>query len=337
MKLFAAVLASALFAVPAFSQGETRVPPPPPLPADEPAPDEETRRKIDALIGKLSSEDWDERAAAEKELEAIGRPAASALKNAMETAADPEVKVRAKRLLQKLGGANPSAELSDEQLEELLETLRSQDGVSWYGRNTKPYFYLYQLYERQEFSNALKDPKFAPRLAKSLGDESGNLKRNAAFLLGDMGNPDVAKDVIGLLKDSEPMTRAVAVYAAGRIGNAAVVDDVIKALLDEDKLVRQAAAAALEQLPSAASIEPLLTAMKDDDARIRFHAWYSLRSLTGQYFRFNAWSSAESRSAAVGQYAEWWSKNRSGFTPKPPRKPEKVSMEPGGARATEAK
>jgi len=311
----------------ALSAAAQDAPPPPPVP--EPAADAETQKKIDALIVKLGSDDWDERSEAEKELETLGKVAVPSLRKAMETAEDPEVKVRAKRVLQKLGGIETPTELDDSAFEELLDSLRAQDGVSWYRRNSKPYFYMYQLYERQDFANALKDPKFAPRLAKALDDSNGNLKRNIAWLLGEIGNPEVAVDVISLLKDSEPLTRAVALYAAGKLGNVAVAGDVVKALVDEDSLVRQSAAAALENLPTPDAIEPLLTALKDEDAKIRFHAYFSLRSLTGQKIRFNAWSDADSRAEGVKQFDEWWSKNKAGFKPLLPKKVEKEKDDEG--------
>lgn len=310
-----------------------------PPPPEEPAVDAETQKKIDGLIEKLASEDWDERAEAEKGLEEIGRPAVASLRKAMETATDPEVKVRAKRVLQKLGGIEVSADLTEEQFNDLLDVLRAQDGVSWYRRQAKPYFYMYQLSERKEFSAALKDAKFAPRLAKALDDASGPLKRNACYLLGDIGNADVAPEVAALLKDEEALTRAVALHTLMRLGNAKVAMDVIKALSDADPLARQTAAMALEALPVAEAIEPLLALLKDEgsDATIRFHAAYSLRSLTGQNFRYNAYGSQAQQAAAVKRFEEWWGKNKAGFVPKPPRKVEKESIEPEEERVIRIK
>jgi hypothetical protein len=329
------LLAISLCAVLAASLSLRAEEAPPPVPVPDSGGGDD--KKIGELIEKLGSSDWDERAAAEKELEGIGKPAAEALKKAMDGADDPEVKVRAKRLLQKMG-ALQGAEMTDEQFEEMLELLRSQDGVAWYSSSPKPYFYLYQLNEKPEWSEALKGKKLAPRLAKALSDESGNLKRNVCYLLGEMSAPEVAPQVAKLLKDEEMMTRAIAAFALGKLGNAEVVDQVIVALSDAEKQVQRAAAMALETLPSASAIEPLLGAMASDDAHLRFQAYYSLRSLTGQKFRFNAYLGADSRKESLKVIEEWWGKNKAGFKPQLPPKREEVGMNGGrdGAARSEA-
>lgn len=314
MRLLAIPFAAVLLAASA-ARAEQAPPPPDPVPLED-------RVKITELIAELGSEDWDSRAEAEKKLVEIGKPAIEPLKHEMETAKDPEVKVAAKRILQKLG-ALPAAEMTDEQFEEMLELLRSQDGVSWYGHG-KPYFYLYQLNEKPEWNEALKGKVLAPRLAKALDDESGNLKRNAAYLLGEMGATEQATAVAKLLKDEEAMTRAVAAYSLGKMGNPEVADVVVLALSDNEAKVKCAAAIALENLPSAAAIEPLLGAMASDDAELRFQAYFSLRSLTGQAFRFNAYKGADERKASLKAIEDWWAKNKAGFTPKAPVNREKM-------------
>ncbi|NUN48082.1 MAG: HEAT repeat domain-containing protein [Candidatus Brocadiae bacterium] len=306
-------LAAALFAVliacPAAAQ-------------DAPSPDAEKRAA--ELIRKLGSDDWDERAEAERALGEMGQPAVGPLKQAMETADDPEVRVRAKRLLQKLGSLETPSELDAGQFEELCEILRSQDGVSWYSaRQAKPYFYMYPLYERPEFAEAVKNPKFAPTLAKALSDDSSNLKRNATFLLGEMGNKSVAPAIAALLTDEEGLTRAVALHALGKLDDQTQVRAVIACLKDTEEVVRVAGTAALEGMVTAESIEPLIAALKDESPNVRFNAYFSLCSLTGQRFRFNAWSDAAVRASGIRTIEEWWVRNREGFKPLPPKKAEK--------------
>ncbi|KAF0242954.1 MAG: PBS lyase HEAT domain-containing protein repeat-containing [Planctomycetota bacterium] len=329
------LLAHSLCAVLAASISLRAEEPPPPMPEPiPPAGGEVDEKKIGELIEKLGSSDWDERAAAAKELEAIGKPAADALKKAMDSADDPEVKVSAKRLLQKMG-ALQAAEMTDESFDEMLELLRSQDGVAWYSSSPKPYFYLYQLNEKPEWSEALKGKALAPRLAKALGDESGNLKRNVCYLLAEMVAPEVAPQIAKLLKDEEMMTRAIAAYSLGKLGNPEVVDQVIVALSDGEKQVQRAAAMALETLPSASAIEPLLGAMASEDPHLRFQAYYSLRSLTGQKFRFNAFMGPDSRKDSLKVIEEWWGKNKAGFKPQMPPKREEVGKNPGAERVIE--
>ena len=320
-RLLAVSLCAVLTASIAVQAAEAAPPVPQPVPGGGGEAGDE--KKIGELIEQLGSADWDERAEAEKALEEIGKPAADALKKAMDGSSDPEVKVRAKRLLQKMG-ALQAAEMTDEQFEEMLELLRSQDGVAWYSGASKPYFYLYQLNERTEWAEALKGKTLAPRLVKALGDDNGNLKRNVCYLLSEMGATEQAPQVAKLLKDEEMMTRAIAAWTLGKLGNAEVADQVIVALSDNENQVRRAAAMALENLPSASAIEPLLGAMASDDPHVRFEAYFSIKSLTGQPFRFNAYQSEESRKASLKVIEEWWSKNKAGFKPLPPAKREEV-------------
>lgn len=320
-RLLALSLCTALTASLALRAEEAAPPVPEPVPSS--GGNEADEKKIGELIEQLGSSDWDERAEAEKALEEIGKPAADALKKAMDGADDPEVKVRAKRLLQKMG-ALKAEEMTDEQFEEMLELLRSQDGVAWYSGSSKPYFYLYQLNERTEWAEALKGKALAPRLVKALSDETGNLKRNVCYLLSEMGAAEQAPQIAKLLKDEEMMTRAIAAWTLGKLGNAEVADQVIVALSDNENQVRRAAAMALENLPSASSIEPLLGAMASDDPHVRFEAYFSIKSLTGQPFRFNAYQGEESRKSSLKVIEEWWSKNKAGFKPQLPPKREEV-------------
>jgi HEAT repeat protein len=338
MNRFACAALSLVLSVPVFAQGNP--PPPEPLrpePAEptEPA-DPELQKKIDGLVEKLGSDDWDVRSAAENELSEIGKAATAALKKAAEGSENPEVKLRAKRLLQKLGVGDEPAELDDTQFGELLDLLKAEDGVHWYS-GVKPSFYMYQIYQRKEFSDAVKDPKTAPRLAKALEDESGALRRNACYLLADMGNPEVAPQVAKLLGDEDWQTRAIAVHTLGRLGDVKTAGEVLKALSDNEKTVKLIAAAALERLPSGESIEPLMALLKDESADLRFHAYASLRSLTGATVRFNAWFPEEARAKAIKDFEAWWGANKKDFKPRPPRVPEQEgeverSVRPGAIR-----
>ena len=70
----------------------------PPPPAAEPEPPRPSEKEIGLLIKDLGDLDFKTRARASERLAAIGRRAASALEKAAETSADPEVKLRARKL-----------------------------------------------------------------------------------------------------------------------------------------------------------------------------------------------------------------------------------------------
>jgi hypothetical protein len=62
----------------------------------------EAEKRVDELIKQLAADDFNTREAAEAELEALGKPAAAKLEKAAESD-DPETRMRAKKLLRKIG------------------------------------------------------------------------------------------------------------------------------------------------------------------------------------------------------------------------------------------
>ena len=68
----------------------------------QPPPKRPDAKAIAALIAQLGSADFQERQAATKSLEAIGRPALAALREAADKHDDAEVRRRAKGLIEKI-------------------------------------------------------------------------------------------------------------------------------------------------------------------------------------------------------------------------------------------
>ncbi|MGE0192995.1 MAG: PDZ domain-containing protein [Planctomycetota bacterium] len=76
--------------------------------ADDPAPAADAAT-IDGLIAKLGAPGFDERAAASRELERLGRAAEPALRRALDASKDPEVRWRLEQLLLRLEGTGTRA------------------------------------------------------------------------------------------------------------------------------------------------------------------------------------------------------------------------------------
>jgi hypothetical protein len=84
-----------------------------------------------------------------------------------------------------------------------------------------------------------------------LGDDSPDVRRRAADVLGTMRAADAVVGLIGLAdpaQESDPRVRTAAVGALGRIGDSTARDAVEGALADSDPLVRSVAKIALRRL-----------------------------------------------------------------------------------------
>ncbi|HMA36537.1 MAG TPA: HEAT repeat domain-containing protein [Chloroflexia bacterium] len=74
-------------------------------------------------------------------------------------------------------------------------------------------------------------------------------------------------------------TRAEAAFALGQIGDPRAVEPLIAALRDEDTVVRTEAAAALGALGDRRAVEPLIRALYDTQWEVRSNAALSLGAL----------------------------------------------------------
>lgn len=74
-----------------------------------------------------------------------------------------------------------------------------------------------------------------PRLIQYLDDENSFRRKDAVYLLGEIGNPIVVPELIIALYDSKAKVRCVVVEALGKLGDARAVGSLQKRLSDKVK------------------------------------------------------------------------------------------------------
>ena len=94
--------------------------------------------------------------------------------------------------------------------------------------------------------------------------------------LGRQGVKDVAKPLIGYLKDANPGIRCAAAYALGEIKAREAAGPLVAALKDDNWRVREMAAEALGKIKAKDAVEPLIEALKDNKSGVREAAAYAL-------------------------------------------------------------
>jgi HEAT repeat protein len=98
----------------------------------------------------------------------------------------------------------------------------------------------------------LKEP-----FRKAVGDRlpsQTKMRMIVARILGEIGRPDLAGEIVLLLSDQDPLVRKAAAWGAGRLGDYSLIDNLCQVLSDPDPEVRSEAAAALGRLAEQARI-----------------------------------------------------------------------------------
>ncbi len=103
-------------------------------------------------------------------------------------------------------------------------------------------------------------------LLNNLSSRDARERQDAVEELGEVGDPEVAGQLIAVLKDTDPEVRWRAAEALGKLGKPEATEALIHALNDEDKKVRQKAANALGILGNQEAIEPLIHTLENEIA-----------------------------------------------------------------------
>lgn len=90
------------------------------------------------------------------------------------------------------------------------------------------------------------------------------VRREAATVLGQLGDSQAVGPLITALQDQDSTVRQAVATALGQLGDSQAVGPLITALLDQSRSPagRQAAATALAQLGDLQAVEPLITALE---------------------------------------------------------------------------
>jgi len=102
-----------------------------------------------------------------------------------------------------------------------------------------------------------------PNAANSVRDKRSDIRRVAAWALGQIGSDQAVQYLIDPLGDKNDKVRSSAAEALGKIGSDKPVDQLITALKDERWLVRTSAANALTEIGSDKTIEHLIRVLED--------------------------------------------------------------------------
>ena len=123
------------------------------------------------------------------------------------------------------------------------------------------------------------DPQAIPALIEALKDEDRDVRRTAAWALGQIGPPAVPA-LIQALRDEKWEVRQAAAEALEKIGDPQATPALIQALRDEDVGVRRVAAKALGQIGDPQATPALIHALRDEERWVREAAAEALLKLS---------------------------------------------------------
>lgn len=115
-----------------------------------------------------------------------------------------------------------------------------------------------------------------PILAK-LKNKDPKTRREAADILGDMGDKSSTGDLIHLLKDNDGYVRQAAARGLGKIKDRKAVEPLIESLKDSDLYVRELSVWALGEINDVRAAKPMLdVALNDKEKRVKDKAFETL-------------------------------------------------------------
>lgn len=122
-------------------------------------------------------------------------------------------------------------------------------------------------------------------LISRLLDEKGDVRKNAAFVLGQLDEKSerVVSQLLKSLKDEDSRVRTATVFALKHLGDKSeqVIFQLLKSLQDEENFVRYASVLALRTLgdKSKVLVSQLLNLLQDEDSHVRTETIFTLLHL----------------------------------------------------------
>jgi len=120
-----------------------------------------------------------------------------------------------------------------------------------------------------EVLGELGDPRAVDSLSVALRDKSARVRRSSASALGKLGDLRAIAPLSEALQDRSSHVRSAAVEALARLGGTDVVEVLIHALQNCHADVRQKAAGILVKISDPRIVELLITALQDADPSVR--------------------------------------------------------------------
>jgi HEAT repeat protein len=126
----------------------------------------------------------------------------------------------------------------------------------------------------------IRDTRATFPLIAALRDQSGNVRKEAAWSLGHPVYHQAVDPLITvLLTDQDRDVRAAAAQALGEMKDGRAVEPLVKSLQDQDRDVRVATVQALGEMKDGRAVEPLTAALQDQDRDVRVAAVQALREI----------------------------------------------------------
>ena len=228
-------------------------------------------RAADSLIGALRDEYAVVRQAAAKALGQIGDRRAIEPLLATITYARPSVRVAAGEALAQLG--NPQG------VEMVIDVFRAD-------MNQPEGLWLVQ-WEACEALSRIGGDRAIETLCEALHSGTEGKQGNIARALGETGNRQATKALMGILRHKNTRVRHLAAKALGRVIDPSALEVLIDALTDQGEFVRLYAAKALGKIGDNRAVEPLARVLIEDPRRhVQAEAANSLGHIGGSH----AWS-----------------------------------------------
>ena len=130
--------------------------------------------------------------------------------------------------------------------------------------------------------NEKKSEKTVEQLIKALHNEKTDVRKSAAYALGQIKSEKPVEQLIEALRDENADVGMRAAYALGQIKSEKSVELLIEALRDENADMRIKAAIALSQIKSEKSVDQLLETLHDEDVNVRRIAAGALLQVASQ-------------------------------------------------------
>lgn len=223
---------------------------------------------VEPLIDALLSEDWRMGRVVVRALGMLGEPAVRPLLRVLSDGNDTSRKgaVAALVLIGEPAVRLLPGALTDGHFRVRAGVADALDRLGWSpepGEETVVY-----LIAKERWGNLLSmGPAAVGPLIAVLNDRDDSIRRRAAKVLGEIGDPRAVPALIGLLHDDYYSIRREAAAALGATGVPAM-EPVVSALSDPDADVRKRAADVLSEIGDARAIEPLEGIFDDED-------WYA--------------------------------------------------------------
>jgi HEAT repeat protein len=252
------------------------------------APSAEYDRKTEQLIEQLGSDKFQAREDASAALAAMLPLPVEALRRA-EQASDPEIRIRAKRIL-----ASDECHRGSLVEEAALRLIRR--------RQIKGLAPL--MIQAAELWTQFGDtPLLRRALAVTARPEDADLLRATIRDASQQpSRPDVDAEVHGDL-------RQAAIEALANALGASAAVDLKPLLVDSNLRIRFTAARSLANLGQHEALDTLIGLLDADDLAIRSDSNATLSELTGQHFSYIPSDNQAARAAAVAAWKQWLAKN----------------------------